>query len=290
MKSIKTVGLVVITFLLVFGSFFVWQVWAQDDNTSGGGLTLYLPWIAAQRTQTETVDVSTDASAEVSEVVSDTVWLFKPGEDENFRPTPVPDIPFPDHIQPLMPGQPPVIDTRPPQEELEALAENYIPPDAPYQVGTVMDHFTDSKVAAQISSAVVIAKVSKIYPSLWNTPDGKRPANPFDWDHPSYIYTLIDIQVQEVIKGTVKPGNALTIFKNGGQVGEDMLVVETYFFEFVEGDTLFLYTDPITVDFPGDYWRINERYTIDPSTNTAANSVETRLLDDLRVEVATAAK
>lgn len=232
-----------------------------------------------QRTQTQAADSSA--------VASETGWVLKPGEYEGFVPTPIPTIPFPDWVKPVMPGEPPVIDTRPSQVDLEALAENYIPPNTLYQVtGAEIYHITNSESSALLSSTIVIAMVLKIHPSRWNTPDEKRPANPYDWNHPSYIFTLVDIEVQEVLKGTVKPEEILTLAKNGGQVGEDMLVVENYLAELSEGETLFLYTDPVTIDVPGDYWRINERYTIDPSTNTAANPVETRLLDDLRAEIA----
>lgn len=282
MKRIKLVGLTVFTSLFLFGVFFVWQVLAQDSADSGKGISIYLPWISSNRTQTEAANVST--------VVSDTQWILKPGEYEGFAPTPFPDIPLPDDVKPVTPGQPVGDRPRPSPEELATLGEIHISPNAPYVVYTVADHFTDSKSAALMSHTIVIAKVRTIHPSRWNSSDGKRPANPFDFDHPSYIYTQVDIEVQEILQGTAKSGEILPIFMNGGRVGDDMLVVETYVTEFVDGQTLFLYLDPITVDFPGNYWRVNERYTIDPSGKTAANPVETRSLDDLRAEVIAAQK
>jgi len=58
MKSIKAVGFGIVVFLLVFGSLFVWQVWAQDDDTSGSSSTIYLPWIAVNHAQPEAADAA----------------------------------------------------------------------------------------------------------------------------------------------------------------------------------------------------------------------------------------
>ncbi len=115
MRKLKVVGFVVAVFLLMFVSLSVWQVWAQDDGATTGNNAIYLPWLSMQDTQTQALDSSA--------VVSETGSLLKPGEDEGFVPTPIPTIPFPDWVKPVMPGEPPVIDTRPSQVDLEALAE-----------------------------------------------------------------------------------------------------------------------------------------------------------------------
>lgn len=282
MRRMKAVGMTLVSFLLLFGASFAWQVFAQD-STGEKSNTVFLPLITSNRPQAEAAAVST--------VAPDSQWILKPGEDPDFVPTPWPDTPLPADWKPATPGEPLPERPRPSQEELDAMAEVHIPPDAPYVVYTdVAFHMTDSKFSALTSEAVVIAKVSKIHPSLWNSVDGKRPANPFDFKHPSYIYTVVDMEVQEVLKGAVKSGEVLTIFMNGGQVGSDMLTVDSYLYKFSEGDLLFLYTDPVTVDVSGSYWRINEQYIIDSSNKLAVNPNETRAVEDLRGEVATAEK
>jgi hypothetical protein len=56
------------------------------------------------------------------------------------------------------------------------MAEIHISPDAPYVVYSDMAgmHMTNSKFSASVNEAVVIAKVSKIHPSRWNSVDGMR--------------------------------------------------------------------------------------------------------------------
>lgn len=284
MKRMKAVGMTFVSFLLLFSASFAWQVLAQDSTDAEKSNTVYLPLITSNRPQTQAAAVST--------VAPDPQWTGKPEEYEGFVPTPWPDTPLPADWKPVTPGQPLPERPRPSQEELDAMAEINIPPDAPYEVyADGGDAFrVPSESSALSSEAVVIAKVSKIHSARWNSVDGKRPANPFDFAHPSYIYTLVDIEVQEVLKGTSKPGEVLTIFMNGGQVGNDWLVVNSYLYKFSEGDVLFLYTGAITVDVPGNYWRIDEKYIIDSSNKLAVNPFETRAVDELRVEVADAEK
>lgn len=204
MRRIKAVGMTLVSFLLLFGASFAWQVLAQDSTDAEKSNTVYLPLITSNRPQTQAAAVST--------VAPDPQWILKPGEDPDFVPTPWPDTPLPADWKPATPGEPLPERPRPSQEELDAMAEINIPPDAPYVVYTDAGfRVTDSKSSALRSEVVVIAKVSKIHPSRWNSVDGKRPANPFDFAHPSYIYTLVDIEVQEALKGTSKPGEVLTI-------------------------------------------------------------------------------
>lgn len=266
MKNIKIAGIGLFACLFVFGSLFTWQTWAQDDLSSGSGNTIYLPWISG-RAQTQSADASTDTSS-----------LLKSEGEEG-------EVPLPDTFATVAPGQPYEGKPRPSQEELEAMAETDISPDAPYQSTLSIYHSTDSKASASLSEVVIIATVKTAHPASWNTPDGTRPDNPFDPERPSYIYTLFDIEVQEVLKGSVQPGEILTFVRNGGQVGEDRLIYATYLGEVTEGQSVLLYTVPITFDVPGNYWRFNEQYAVDVSNNTAINPNETRSLDELRAEV-----
>ncbi|MCE7982577.1 MAG: hypothetical protein DYG89_15435 [Caldilinea sp. CFX5] len=284
MKKLKAVGMALFSLLLLFGASFAWQVFAQDSTDAEKSNTVYLPLITSNRPQTQAAAVST--------VAPDQQWLGKPEEYEGFVPTPWPDTPLPADWKPVTPGQPLPEPPRPSQEELDAMAEIHVPPDAPYVVyADTGDAFrVPSKSSALSSEAVVIVKVSKIHPSRWNSVDGKRPANPFDFNHPSYIYTLANMEVQEVLRGAMEPGEVLTISMNGGQVGNDRLVDDSYRYKFAEGDLLFLYTGAITLDIPGIYWRIDEQYIIDSSNGLAVNAFETRSVDELRAEVADAEK
>lgn len=230
--------------------------------------------------------ISSSSVLQEGEPANDGITILKPGESADFRPTPVPDLPLPADLSVVTPGQTPMVKTRPSQEALEKLAQRDIPPDALYDVYAVVDAITDSKMASEYSEAIVLAKVSKIHPSSWNTADGKRPKNPYDPNHPSYIYTLVDVQVEQPFLGNVQSGETLTLFKNGGQIGKEKLVVESYHTEFTEGQLLLLYIDQIPVEErTGIFWRVNERYTIDPVTSIASTPFEERTLADLVVEI-----
>ncbi len=220
-----------------------------------------------------------------------TITILKPGEPEGFVPTPVPDIPLAVDVPALTPGQPLLIKERPSQDELEKLAQPPWPsPDVPYNGYLSVDSMVDSMYAAFNSSTIVIAKVSVIHPSQWTTPDGKRPQNPYDLDHPNSIYTLIDVQVQEVLKGEVGLGEIITLFKSGGQIGEDTFIDDNRRHEYAEGQLLLLYLDHFESDnVPSNAWRVVEKFVIDSSTNIAsATFTDQKSLDELRSEISEA--
>jgi hypothetical protein len=82
----------------------------------------------------------------------------------------------------------------------------------------------------------------------------------------------------------------LTVVKNGGQVGDDSLEVADSYPKFAEAQLLFLYLDPVTVkEIPGNIWRVNEQYNIDPSTTTAKNPFYQKTVEQLVSEVKEAA-
>lgn len=59
MKKVKVVGMTVFTSLLLFGAFFAWQVWAQDNAGSDSGNKIYIPWFSTNRTQPQAAAVTT---------------------------------------------------------------------------------------------------------------------------------------------------------------------------------------------------------------------------------------
>lgn len=154
------------------------------------------------------------------------VTILKPGESIDFVPSPVPDMKGPLLVQPVSPGQPVVGKPRPSQEEINRLAqEGRLKPlsDAPFVNHVELDiHPVEIKTVTMNSNSIVIARVSKVYPSKWTTDDGSRPKYLHHENGSYYIYTLTDVIVEQTIQGDVKPGDTLTLVKNGGRVGEDI--------------------------------------------------------------------
>lgn len=59
MKKIKVVGMTMFASLLLFGMFFAWQVWAQDNGDADSGNKIYIPWFSNNRTQSQAAAVTT---------------------------------------------------------------------------------------------------------------------------------------------------------------------------------------------------------------------------------------
>lgn len=219
----------------------------------------------------------------------------KPGEPEGFSPTPFPDVPLQPDVPTVEPGQPVMTKPRPSQEELAKLAiPSPIPPEMPSQNHVIYDVMpVNSKSAAFQSDTIVIANVQQIHPAQWSTEDGKRPQNPHDNNNPFFIFTLVDIKVEQVLRGEVSTGDVLTLMQNGGQIGEDRLTVESPYPQFIKGEAILLYLNswdtsqlPIKLwQMPAKIWTVREQYWVELSTRVATNPFGQRSVDELITEI-----
>lgn len=133
---------------------------------------------------------------------------------------------------------------------------------------------------------VVIAQVVDVQ-SRWSTSDGKRPANPHSVENPQYIYTETTAKIEQVLSGGANVGDALPLIQNGGRVGEDQLVIDDGYEPFGRGQTVILFLNsglhPATQKL---FYRVEERYFIDQSTQVASNPFFQKPLATIIAEMA----
>lgn len=115
---------------------------------------------------------------------------------------------------------------------------------------------------------IVVGKVTKVGPSRWSTPDGKRPPNPWAKDNQDYIYTPITVTVSSNIMGTA-PKTELLIKGYGGVVGKDSLRWGSDdLYDFIEGDQVILFlfrtqgVDVLKDRTHLDIWEVADRFSI----------------------------
>lgn len=144
----------------------------------------------------------------------------------------------------------------------------------------------------RISTLVVIATITTIHPSRWSTPDGQRPPNPWDPQSSVGIYTLVEAQVEQTLKGTAPASVSIQI--PYGTVGADCALAPDSTANFTntgERVVLFLMSPPplepkqlngVTL------WWLHERYTI-TSAGQATNKYQTLPLSELAAIVTAAA-
>lgn len=82
--------------------------------------------------------------------------------------------------------------------------------------------------SAQAAATVVQATVTAVEPSLWNTPDGQRPAGATaaTLSRDAFIYTPITVQVTHGFKNAAA-GQTLTFDILGGKVAPDLYIDRT---------------------------------------------------------------
>lgn len=110
----------------------------------------------------------------------------------------------------------------------------------------IMEKFNLQKLVS-MSDSIVIGKVTEVFQSEWNTPDGKKPVN-----NPAsnIIYTDVNIKVLEYIMNPLD-STAITVRMLGGIVGQDSLIIEDQP-SYSTGETVLLFLknddDPRTKD------------------------------------------
>lgn len=143
----------------------------------------------------------------------------------------------------------------------------------------------------RISTLVIVATITTIHPPRWSTPDGQRPANPHDPQSAARIFTPVEAQVEQALKGTGP--STVMIVTPVGTIGADCARVADGTSDFaVPGERVVLFlvspppVEPKRLDGAIPWW-LYERYTITP-TDDATNPYQTLPLTEL-VSIITAA-
>jgi hypothetical protein len=145
------------------------------------------------------------------------------------------------------------------------------------------------------ATLIITGTVTKVYSARWTTPDGSRPANPWDSSEGYQIYTPVMVMIDEALKGSEQPGTELLIYGYGGQVGQDSLVwAGDDLYDFQEGDRVVLFLFRSDVSRPAnsttlDLWDVYDRFTI-TNDGRAVNSSHNVALQDLLDEIDAAVK
>ena len=110
----------------------------------------------------------------------------------------------------------------------------------------IMEKFNLQKLES-MSDSIVVGKVTEVFQSKWNTPDGKKPANNLT---SNIIYTDVNINVFEYIRDPLD-ATAIKVRVLGGIVGQDAMNMEDQP-SYSPGETVLLFLknddDPRTRD------------------------------------------
>ena len=140
---------------------------------------------------------------------------------------------------------------------------------------------------------VIIGTIQEVLPARWNTPDGTRPANPFERDSDNSlkygIGTPMRVIVNQVIKGqTTDP--VVHVVIGSGIVGQDSIDrcgdADLEAFQTGEKVLLFL-AGKGRVPIDREAWGFYERYSITPQ-GQAINTFQSLSLSDLIRQIQTA--
>ncbi len=85
----------------------------------------------------------------------------------------------------------------------------------------IMEKFNLQKLVS-MSDSIVVGKVTEVFQSKWNTPDGKKPVNN---SISNIIYTDVNLKVSEYIRNPLD-SKAITVRVLGGIVGQDSMNIE----------------------------------------------------------------
>ncbi len=139
----------------------------------------------------------------------------------------------------------------------------------------------------------VSGRVTSIEPSIYNTSDGKQPRGfgvPHASDVQSYpmIYTPINVVVDRVMSGKVKPGTNRFLI-DGGTIGCVKMEVDTAPFVTGGAEYVFVLTPARDADSHemGDTQRVHLAWLVD-SSGTVPTVDGTMSLDDLAAQVSAA--
>jgi hypothetical protein len=203
-------------------------------------------------------------------------------------PTPAPSVTIP-------PITPQPTQSAPPQKPTPVKPAQPQPtprPETPIHVIGYGDGIPDTRLATQGASLVIIGTVKQVLPARWTTPDGRRPANPYDRSDPQLIYTPVLIEVEQYLKGGQSQREVL-IFGSGGVVGEDSFEDRGGgLITFQEGERVLLFLDErvrngVTLNGAPLWRQVSTHYRLTPD-GQATNGYHTLPLQQLFGEIITA--
>lgn len=162
-------------------------------------------------------------------------------------------------------------------------------PNEPYLVRVAGSRITAVETMTHEAPVIAIGTVLEVQSPRWTTPDGKRPANP--WEQKFGIFTPIIIQVDEYLKGGEVRQTTLTLRGAGGQIDADGIFYDNEGQDgiaatsFATGQRVLLFlTHETAVTGLGNMRGVMERYTL-TSNGRAANKVRSVPLSQLREEI-----
>ncbi len=150
----------------------------------------------------------------------------------------------------------------------------------------IMEKFNLQKLES-MSDSIVVGKVTEVFQSKWNTPDGKKPVNN---STPNIIYTDVNIKVLEFIRNPLDT-TAIQVRVLGGIVGQDGLNIEDQP-SYSPGETVLLFLkkddDPRTKDIGDKHFvtagLVQGKISILQNNETVIGD-EKISLDDVRVRI-----
>ncbi|HEX5505377.1 MAG TPA: hypothetical protein VFW96_22355 [Thermomicrobiales bacterium] len=165
-------------------------------------------------------------------------------------------------------------------------------PDAPYGYTVYVDGNVDgpnTNLYTDHAAVVIVGTVRQVLPTRWDTPDGRRPANPHDKANPYTIYTPVLVDVEQYLKGQ-QPQSQLLLYAFGGQVGQDVAQRKPdSLYTFHDGERVVLFLsershEPRSLN-GNPFWDVLEHYTI-TQDGAATNYYRRVPLAQLRAEIA----
>lgn len=160
-------------------------------------------------------------------------------------PTPVPTPSAPIFTTPAPHNPNPWVRPTPAPEHIPPPPPTPLP-DSPRHVIVNSDGIPSVTNGAKQASIIAIGTVRQVLPARWSTPDGQRPANPWDAANRDTIFTPVMLEVEQYIKG-VQPQRVMFIYAPGGTVGQDKVeYVGRHNYTFHEGDRVVIFADENT--------------------------------------------
>lgn len=161
-------------------------------------------------------------------------------------------------------------------------------PSDPYYRGVAVDGWPSLPYSLREASLIVLARVRRIFPARWTTPDGNRPANPHDGQRT--IFTPVLVEVERYLKG--HGGAQLYLWVNGGKIGQDEVFYSGTFYPPPEGEQVVLFLRELSqasvrVDGAALYYAIDD-YRV-TAEGRAVNRSQEIPLQQLLDQIATAA-
>ncbi len=134
------------------------------------------------------------------------------------------------------------------------------------------------------SDLIVVGKLDSVYPSRWNTPNGRLPRGTTVYSITSdkMIFTDVNINLTQIIKGE-KNQNVVRIRSLGGVVEQDQMIADDVIPEFGKNYLLFLSQEirPTENFDPIHYWTFGYQGIYEITDGKAVSVKDEWILEDL---------